>query len=86
MRKSKQHGKLALVFVGGTTTLVSSDILRLAQSAGASAREAATLKAIYDLEGFGGKEFNPKLTPARMVASQLDELRAMTGQARPMAA
>ena len=63
-----------------TTSLWAGQVMKIARGLGASAREAATLSAIFDLEGFGGLEYDLRFAPVQVVGSELTRLRMLTGK------
>src|SRR5690349_24086444 len=86
-RKHRKHGSIrhspprpALMLVGGITYLGSAEVSKQAYSLGASAREAAMLSAIFEMEGFGGREFERALTSRDLVASELSRIRLPNGR------
>jgi hypothetical protein len=60
-------------------SLCSDEVPEIAQRLGASASESAWLSAVFNLEGFGGLEFDRRYSATRVVASQLRRLRALAG-------
>jgi hypothetical protein len=61
-------------------SVYSDEVPVIAKRLGASASEAAWLLAIFNLEGFGGLEYNRRYSAQRVVASQLRRLRALAGR------
>ncbi len=65
--------------------LLSREIFGLARGIGATTKEARSLSALYDLEGFGGLECNPCFSPSEVVLSALERWRELSGKrTRPM--
>ncbi len=60
-------------------SMCSDEVPEIAGKLGASASECAWLSAIFDLEGFGGLEYNRRYSALRVVASQLRRLRSLAG-------
>ena len=65
-----------------TCYLWPGEVTQVAGELGASPREAATLSAAFDLEGFGGMECNPAFTAKQVVRVELTRLRALRGGLR----
>ena len=58
----------------------AADVSVHAFALGASSREAAMLSAIFDLEGFGGREFDRALSSRDLVAAELSRIRLLNGR------
>jgi hypothetical protein len=72
-KQMTQHNRLEC-------SLCSDEVPLIAKRLGASDSEAAWLSAIFNLEGFGGLEYNCRYSAVRVVASQLQRLRTLAGR------
>ena len=77
-RRFRQLRRPALFLLGGTATLASDEVSPLALSLGATIKEAGMLSAIFRLEGFGGKEYDQRLSPAEVVSGEIARLRVLS--------
>ena len=62
------------------TSLWSEQVSSLATELGATSKEAAVLSAIFEVEGFGGLEYDHRLLPREVVGGELNRLRAIVGR------
>jgi hypothetical protein len=62
------------------TGLWSEQVSSLAQELGATSNEAAVLSAIFDVEGFGGLEYDLRYSAREVVRRELRRLRVIAGR------
>lgn len=61
------------------TSLWSGQVSSLARELGATVNEAAVLCAIFEVEGFGGLEYDPRFSDREVVGGELRRLRVIAG-------